>query len=124
MGPHLRFSRRLRKAKVWPHRRKQKARPCGRAACRRFGGAERDRTDDLLSAIQALSQLSYSPTFWEVPLLTAGLESTFQPLGRADYRGENSQGQTPVRRRLSSALASSACMFTIDWATSASPRRR
>ena len=26
------------------------------------GGAERDRTDDLLSAIQALSQLSYSPT--------------------------------------------------------------
>ena len=27
-----------------------------------FGGAERDRTDDLLNAIQALSQLSYSPT--------------------------------------------------------------
>src|SRR5687767_8288204 len=26
------------------------------------GGADRDRTDDLLSAIQALSQLSYSPT--------------------------------------------------------------
>ena len=26
-----------------------------------FGGAERDRTDDLLNAIQALSQLSYSP---------------------------------------------------------------
>jgi hypothetical protein len=25
------------------------------------GGAERDRTDDLLNAIQALSQLSYSP---------------------------------------------------------------
>ena len=31
------------------------------------GGAERDRTDDLLSAIQALSQLSYSPT---ITLLT------------------------------------------------------
>ena len=30
-----------------------------------FGGAERDRTDDLLSAIQALSQLSYSPTMLE-----------------------------------------------------------
>lgn len=26
-----------------------------------FGGAERDRTDDLLLARQALSQLSYSP---------------------------------------------------------------
>ena len=26
-----------------------------------FGGAERDRTADLLNAIQALSQLSYSP---------------------------------------------------------------
>jgi hypothetical protein len=31
-----------------------------------FGGAERDRTDDLLSAIQALSQLSYSPTMLEL----------------------------------------------------------
>ena len=28
-----------------------------------FGGAKRDRTADLLNAIQALSQLSYSPTF-------------------------------------------------------------
>ena len=26
-----------------------------------FGGAKRDRTADLLNAIQALSQLSYSP---------------------------------------------------------------
>jgi hypothetical protein len=26
-----------------------------------YGGADRDRTDDLLNAIQALSQLSYSP---------------------------------------------------------------
>ena len=30
------------------------------------GGADRDRTDDLLSAIQALSQLSYSPTLHEI----------------------------------------------------------
>ena len=29
---------------------------------REFGGADRDRTDDLLNAIQALSQLSYGPT--------------------------------------------------------------
>jgi hypothetical protein len=27
-----------------------------------FGGAEEDRTPDLLNAIQALSQLSYNPT--------------------------------------------------------------
>jgi hypothetical protein len=27
----------------------------------KFGGAKRDRTVDLLNAIQALSQLSYSP---------------------------------------------------------------
>ncbi len=26
-----------------------------------YGGADRDRTDDLLTASQALSQLSYSP---------------------------------------------------------------
>jgi hypothetical protein len=30
---------------------------------RKIGGAERDRTVGLLNAIQALSQLSYSPTF-------------------------------------------------------------
>ncbi len=28
-----------------------------------YGGAEGDRTPDLLNAIQALSQLSYNPTF-------------------------------------------------------------
>ena len=27
-----------------------------------IGGADRDRTDDLMNAIHALSQLSYSPT--------------------------------------------------------------
>jgi hypothetical protein len=31
---------------------------------REDGGAERDRTDDLLLAKQALSQLSYSPEYW------------------------------------------------------------
>ena len=29
-----------------------------------FGGDNRDRTDDLLNAIQALSQLSYIPKGW------------------------------------------------------------
>ena len=32
---------------------------------RMFGGANRDRTDDLYNAIVALSQLSYSPTRWK-----------------------------------------------------------
>jgi hypothetical protein len=30
-----------------------------------FGGASRDRTDDLIVANDALSQLSYSPTSWK-----------------------------------------------------------
>ena len=30
------------------------------------GGARRDRTDDLLRARQALSQLSYGPKYWWV----------------------------------------------------------
>ncbi len=34
-----------------------------------FGGAERDRTADLLVANEALSQLSYSPTFWKANLV-------------------------------------------------------
>ncbi len=33
----------------------------GTAVAKRFGGGERDRTDDLLLAKQALSQLSYTP---------------------------------------------------------------
>ena len=33
------------------------------------GGADRDRTDDLLNAIQALSQLSYSPTIGRNPVM-------------------------------------------------------
>ena len=34
----------------------------GRLVCRRNGGADRDRTDDLVIANDALSQLSYGPT--------------------------------------------------------------
>ena len=30
----------------------------------RIGGGKRDRTADLLHAMQALSQLSYTPTVW------------------------------------------------------------
>jgi hypothetical protein len=34
----------------------------GKMMLRNIGGAKRDRTADLLNAIQALSQLSYSPS--------------------------------------------------------------
>ncbi len=33
--------------------------------CVPFGGDKRDRTADLLNAIQALSQLSYTPIFFQ-----------------------------------------------------------
>ena len=36
------------------------------------GGAERDRTDDLLNANQALSQLSYSPLYSAIPYRLGG----------------------------------------------------
>ena len=39
----------------------------------RYGGADRDRTDDLLLAKQALSQLSYSP-FSQVAVGPEGIE--------------------------------------------------
>ncbi len=38
---------------------------CGQAYVRKVGGASRDRTGDLLHAMQALSQLSYGPTCCE-----------------------------------------------------------
>ncbi len=39
--------------------------PGNSAAFAEFGGARRDRTADLLHAMQALSQLSYGPTGWK-----------------------------------------------------------
>ena len=56
------------------------------------GGAERDRTDDLLSAIQALSQLSYSPTRHcseSIAVNGAALRKNSIPLRSEalDYRG-------------------------------------
>ena len=52
---------------------------------RKNGGAERDRTVDLLTASQALSQLSYSPTQGVADLvfyLRSAPGSTFAPLSR------------------------------------------
>jgi hypothetical protein len=40
------------------------------------GGADRDRTDDLLNAIQALSQLSYSPKVFRPSELLNGYKQT------------------------------------------------
>ena len=37
------------------------------------GGARRDRTADLLHAMQALSQLSYGPTMWKPRMIAVGL---------------------------------------------------
>ena len=37
--------------------------------CRVDGGADRDRTDDILLAKQALSQLSYSPIVYQYNLI-------------------------------------------------------
>ena len=47
-----------------PMRQKKKRGPEG-AAFLEFGGARRDRTADLLHAMQALSQLSYGPMIRE-----------------------------------------------------------
>ena len=79
---------------------------------RQNGGAERDRTDDLLNAIQALSQLSYSPTclpltryargYSEVPRAEAG---AFYGSGLR-WRNAQPQGrQTALRQRGVLALA-------------------
>ena len=59
------------------------------------GGAYRDRTDDLLHAMQALSQLSYGPTregreFWGTPCAKSNELPTLRPgppRGARDARG-------------------------------------
>jgi hypothetical protein len=51
----------------------------------RFGGASRDRTDDLIVANDALSQLSYSPT-GRLDRWFADFISVFFPAPRAATR--------------------------------------
>lgn len=48
-------------------RAKEKRRRLVQTAALYLGGAGRDRTDDLLHAMQALSQLSYGPKFVSPP---------------------------------------------------------
>src|SRR5690606_40849052 len=57
-----------------------------------FGGAKRDRTADLLHAMQALSQLSYGPTLYCEPAIIAG----FRWMGRGLF-----PFPTPQQRSLS-----------------------
>src|SRR5678815_5676290 len=56
----------------------------GSQVVEKFGGASRDRTDDLIVANDALSQLSYSPTFRGNRMISAAILSAFpaadQPL--------------------------------------------
>ena len=52
-----------------------------------FGGARRDRTADLLHAMQALSQLSYSPTERETLRSWRSRVKEYRGLCHADYDG-------------------------------------
>jgi hypothetical protein len=44
-----------------------------------IGGADEDRTRDLLHAMEALSQLSYSPNLFRLKLFQAGFIVPYQP---------------------------------------------
>ena len=59
--------------------KKSSEKPPKQMVFRNFGGDKRDRTADLLNAIQALSQLSYTPVFVCVPRL--GQELYYQTKG-------------------------------------------
>ena len=77
----------------------------------KFGGADRDRTDDLLNAIQALSQLSYSPTREAVSLTLAPQQNSTAERGAFYYdsKREKSEGrQAKIGERGVLALAFSA----------------
>ena len=63
-----------------------------------IGGARRDRTADLLHAMQALSQLSYSPT--QARTLLAYTE----PVKNSDYTSRSAPTAAPRRRHRDSDL--------------------
>ena len=72
----------------------------GSAAC---GGGERDRTDDLLLAKQALSQLSYTPVYptGESLVGLVGIEPTTPALSR---RCSNRLSYRPEKDRPAEAV--------------------
>jgi hypothetical protein len=59
-----------------------------------FGGAERDRTVDLLNAIQALSQLSYGPTMFLAgcPILRQGTGTNAAGASKFPWRAILAEG--------------------------------
>jgi hypothetical protein len=85
--------------------RRQNTLPCSRAWVPLWrGGGERDRTDDLLLAKQALSQLSYTPRpAWESETLVGlvGFEPTTPALSR---RCSNRLSYRPEKDRPAEAL--------------------
>ena len=68
-----------------------------RQVIEKIGGASRDRTDDLIVANDALSQLSYSPTVWNYKGIR--ILSVFARVGHSDSR--------PSRRICATAWCSS-----------------
>ena len=78
------------------------SRPPFQRSIREFGGADRDRTDDLLNAIQALSQLSYSPTKCNVPNALSRPKFLLRTPGRGAFYGSavrcrNAASETEIR---------------------------
>lgn|GEM_PF-2407556 len=69
----------------------------------RIGGAERDRTVDLLNAIQALSQLSYSPTLSDAASPKAGKHS--KNFERVRYHSSPSVTEIDARTTASGSKA-------------------
>ncbi len=69
-----------------------------RAALGEFGGAEGDRTPDLMSAIHALSQLSYSPASGEQKRYAVAPPVATTGRTRARYAIRRTTGASPHRR--------------------------
>ena len=65
----------------------------------RLGGARRDRTDDLLLAKQALSQLSYGPGYESRALKMVGLGRLELPTSRLSSARSNQLSYKPLTRR-------------------------
>lgn len=56
------------------------------------GGASRDRTDDLIHAMDALSQLSYSPV-----RMTLFLKGNLPPLANLEVSSRRTEGREDTR---------------------------
>ena len=70
-----------------------------------LGGARRDRTDDLLLAKQALSQLSYGPGYEQRALKMVGLGRLELPTSRLSSARSNQLSYKPKNPRSKEDLA-------------------